>query len=181
MRDMDVLGRELQGHALRQATQRELAHGEGRGLGIALHAGRSAGEEDAAFASPEHPLGRFARHQKPAIGGDAQRFLHLSRNQLGEGPARAVAGVIDREGGRSQVPVERAEQRRDRGFVAGVAAIDPGAGFRRHGGELAGIARGQRQSGAQTRTRADDQRRFICHPCLSFRVHSAIYRRWIQL
>src|SRR5262244_2136708 len=54
MRDVDVLGRELARHALGQPAKRKLAHREGRRIGVALDAGRGAGEEDAAAAGGQH-------------------------------------------------------------------------------------------------------------------------------
>src|SRR5258708_35071150 len=54
MRDMDVLRCKLAGHALHQAAQAELAHREGCGVDIALHARRSTREEDRATPLRKH-------------------------------------------------------------------------------------------------------------------------------
>src|SRR5690242_20768682 len=51
MADMNVLRRELAGKALRQAAEREFAHGERCGAGITLDACRGAGEEQCAAAA----------------------------------------------------------------------------------------------------------------------------------
>ena len=69
MRDVDALPLQLARHRLGEAAQRELAHGEGRRLGIALHAGRGAGEEDRAPALRQPcaapPPGRRGSRHRP--------------------------------------------------------------------------------------------------------------------
>jgi hypothetical protein len=66
MGDMDALGAEFAGHALRQPAQGELAHGERRRLGIALDACRRAREQDGAAAARQHAARRFLRYQEAA-------------------------------------------------------------------------------------------------------------------
>ena len=96
MRDVDALGLQLARHRLRQPAQRELAHGERRRLGIALHAGRGAGEEDRA-ARRGFTMRRAAScpTRKPAEGRHLERLCHLFRIEIQERPARAIAGVVE--------------------------------------------------------------------------------------
>src|SRR5512143_2667437 len=121
MGDMDVLGRQLARHALCQPPQRELAHREGRRLGVALHAGRSAGEEDAAMALLQHAPGGGLRHEEAAIGGDHDRLLDLHRIQLDEGAPGAPARIVDDQIDPAQFLVDRVEQGRDILAPAGIA------------------------------------------------------------
>src|SRR5262245_16625076 len=77
MRDVNVLWSQFPRHALREPAQRELAHGEGRRLRVALHARRSAGEEDGAGAALEHALRRRLRHQKAGVGRDLEGLAYF--------------------------------------------------------------------------------------------------------
>src|SRR2546421_11944269 len=72
VRDMDVLRTELAREALREAAQRELAHGEGRRLGVALHAGGGAGKEKRAATTLDHAFERRLRDEEAPIGADDQ-------------------------------------------------------------------------------------------------------------
>jgi hypothetical protein len=92
---VNALRLQLAGQRLGQSTQRELAHGEGRGLGVALDAGRGPGEENRTLHLREHALGRCLRHQEAAKGRDLDCPLHLGGVEIHDGPARPVAGVIE--------------------------------------------------------------------------------------
>src|SRR6185437_1586030 len=98
---------------------------------------------------------------------------HLGRIELGEWPARAVAGVVDHHVGRTR-GIERGEQFVDLRAVAGVALMDLGAGFLRQRGKFIDRARGQRdgqaglgesarQRGRKTRACADDKSGCVGH------------------
>ena len=88
-------GRELAGHALGEPAQRELAHGERRRLGIALHARRRAREQDGAAAARQHAARRLLRHQEAAERRHQDRFLDLGGIEVDERPAGAVARIVD--------------------------------------------------------------------------------------
>ena len=97
MRDVDGLRRELARHALRHPAQRELAHREGCGLGIAFDAGRSAGEKDRAGAFSEHTLHRALSDEEGTEGAYHQRPMDFVRIERREGTSGAGAGVIDHD------------------------------------------------------------------------------------
>src|SRR5207248_9914517 len=97
VRDMDVLRAELAREALREATQRELADGKGRGLGIALDARGSAGEEKRAAPALHHALERRLGDEKAAIGAHDHRLEHFGALEIEERSAHAVARVVDDE------------------------------------------------------------------------------------
>src|SRR6185295_14331765 len=165
MRDVDALGPHLARQSLRQAAQRELAHGEGRRLGVALDARRGAGEEKAAALPRQHAFQRGLRDEEAAVGRDHQRPAHLVAIELEERPAHAVARVVDHEGRR----VDHREQRLDLRGVGRIAGEGLRAGFLLQLRELVEVARGERDAhagrralprerGGQTRPGADDQR-----------------------
>ena len=86
MGDMDVLGRQFARHALGQPAQAELAHREGRRVGITLDAGRGAGEQDRAASSFQHGPRCRLPDQEAAETGDPERPLDIGRRQLGNRP-----------------------------------------------------------------------------------------------
>ena len=110
MGDVDVLGRQLARYRLRQAAQAELAHGKGRGVGIALNAGRGAGEQDRAPPARGHALGRGLRHQKAAIACDRQRPFDIGRAEFDNWPAAAVARIVDDDVGHAEIGVDGGEK-----------------------------------------------------------------------
>src|SRR5207249_2464775 len=87
MRDVDAFRRQLARHALRKAAQRKLAHREGRGVRVPLHARRGAGEENRARAARQHALCRRLADQKAGEGADRERALDFLRLDLGDRPA----------------------------------------------------------------------------------------------
>ena len=168
VRHMDVLGRQLARHALSQAPEGELAHGEGRRAGVALDAGRGAGEENRSGASLQHRLGGCLADQKTAVAGDPQGLGHPLRIELHERARHALARVVHHHIRRPQVPGKVLEQRADFLRAAGIAAIDPRPAGPGQLVELVGIARGQGhghalageepgQGGAEAGAGPDDQ------------------------
>src|SRR5712691_11484766 len=70
MRDMNILRGKLARHALRERTQRELAHGERGGLRIGLEARGGPGKQDGAAAVSEHSYRRLLSDQETAKRAD---------------------------------------------------------------------------------------------------------------
>src|ERR1700730_18313931 len=68
MRDMDPLWPQFSRRALRQATKRELAHGERRGVRVALYTRAGAGQQDCAGTARDHSPCRLLDDQKAAEG-----------------------------------------------------------------------------------------------------------------
>ena len=141
MGDVDVLRRQLPRHALRQPAQAELAHGEGGGVGVALDAGRGAGELDRAAAARQHAPRRRLPHQEAAIAGDHQRLLHRRRVELGDRPLDAEARVVDDEVGHAEIAAQGLEQGVDILRPAGVAGMGAGTGLLGQCGKLVHLAR----------------------------------------
>src|SRR5262249_8918525 len=98
--DVDALRRELARHALGEAAQRELAHGEGRRLGIALDPRGGAGEQDRAVLLRQHAPRRLLGDEEAAIGGHRERLLHVERIELHGWTAGAGAVVVEPDCGR---------------------------------------------------------------------------------
>ena len=160
MGDMDALRRQFARHALRQAAQREFAHGERRRLRIALDAGRGAGEQDGAVALRQHALGRLLRHQEAAEGADRHRLLDLVGIEFDERAARAVAGIVDDHVGRAEGRFDVGEQLRDLGALGRIAGKSLAADLLRQRREIgraprrqrdfhAGLGEGPRQRGGK--------------------------------
>ncbi len=124
VRDMDALRRQFARHALRQPAQRELAHGERRRLGVALDAGRGAGEQDGAVPVRQHALDRLLRHQEAAEGADRDGLRHIGSRKFHEGAARPAAGIVDHHVGCADVALDRFEQR---ATSSGLVASQPNA------------------------------------------------------
>src|ERR1700739_2748619 len=95
MGDMDALRRQFAGERLRKAPQAELAHCEGGGLGIALHAGGGTGEQHCAMLVGQHPLRRLLRHQKAAERADHDGLRDLRRYEVEKGTAGTRARIVD--------------------------------------------------------------------------------------
>jgi hypothetical protein len=144
MGDVDVLRREFPGHALGEATQPELAHGEGCGERIALDAGRGAGEEDRAVAALQHQLRRCLAHQEAAVAGHHQGLLDLDGIELDEGATHAIARVVDDDIGHAEVAHDRGDAGTRVLAAAGIAGVGPRRGLFGQRRDLAGIAGGER-------------------------------------
>src|SRR5262249_6501953 len=166
---VDALRRKLARHALGEAAQRELAHGEGRRLGIALDPRGGAGEQDRAVLLRQHAPCRLLGDEEAAIGGHRERLLHVERIELDERTAGAEACVVDHDVGRAAGRVEIGEQLLDLAALARVAGERPRAGLLDERIEVAGGARrkrdldpilGQRprEGSGEPRTRANDER-----------------------
>src|SRR2546421_7496080 len=136
VRDVDALGRQLPRHALREATQRELSHRERRRFRVAFYARGSAGEENGTRAAGEHALRRALSYEKPRIARHPDRALDLFRVESDEGPAHAVARVVDHELGHAPFRFDRGEHRLDLRRVGGVTRERDRAGFLRERREL---------------------------------------------
>src|SRR5262249_18336530 len=104
--DVDALRRELARHALGETAQRELAHGEGCRLGIALDPRGGAGEQDCAVLLRQHAPRRLLGDEEAAIGGDGERFLNVERIELDERTAGAKTRVVDHDVGRAEGSIE---------------------------------------------------------------------------
>src|SRR5258705_4787395 len=97
VRDMDPLRMQLPRHALREAAERELAHGERCRLRVALDAGRGPDERDATMLLRQHALDRLLTDQEAAEGRGHQGFLDLGRIELGDRPAGPIARIVDHD------------------------------------------------------------------------------------
>src|SRR5262245_21283256 len=117
---MNALRLQLTRHRLGQSAQGELAHREGCGLGVALDAGRGAGEENRPLTLPQHALGRRLRHQKAAKSRDLDRPLHLAWIEIQEGAAGTIAGIVEHEVEPLEAVVQVLEQGRDGIEIGGI-------------------------------------------------------------
>src|ERR1700732_2448202 len=79
MADVNALRMQLARHGLREAPQRELSHGEGRGARISLHARGSAGEDNRALAARQHGTRRLLTGKKRTERRDLERAANLRR------------------------------------------------------------------------------------------------------
>src|SRR3546814_20833647 len=98
MGDMDALRCQFARQALRQAAQRELAHGERGGAGVALDARRSAGEQETAAAVRDHLPGGGLRHEEAAEAGTPKRLFDLRGYDFGHRTERAIRSEERRVG-----------------------------------------------------------------------------------
>ena len=142
VRHVDALRLQLARQRLRQAAQRELAHGERRRLRIALHAGRGAGEEDRALTPRHHAPRRLLR--RPRNPPKRRHRRSTIATSLGsrsrKAAARAVAGIVAAQHrcGRTRGPPRRTVPRRCRLFVAS-AAIGQRAGLLARAASLSAV------------------------------------------
>lgn len=97
VRHMDPLRRQLPGHALRKAPQRELRHGEGSRLRIAFDAGRSAREKDRAMTMGDHSSSRFLPDQESSKRAYRERRLDVLRLEGDDGPPDPGPRVVDND------------------------------------------------------------------------------------
>ena len=111
---------QLARHRLGEAAQRELAHGEGRRLGVALHAGRGAGEEDRAAPRGHHAPRRLLADEEAAEGRDLERLRTSFGIEVEERAAGAEAGIVEHDVERAERAVDLGEQRLDGVGLGGV-------------------------------------------------------------
>ena len=174
MGDVDSLRREFARHALRQAAQRELAHGERRRLRVALHARRGAGEKDRTALFRDHAARRLLRDQEAAERAHRQRALDLRRVEVRDRPAHPGARVVHHDVGLAERLVHGGEELPHLGRIHHVASESARAGFLAQRGKLVRVARRQRdahalareqpgQRGAQPLPRSYDQRPLVTH------------------
>ena len=132
MRHVDALRLQLARHRLREPAQRELAHREGRGLRIALHARRGAGEEDRAEALREAcaaPPAAPTRKPPKALTASVATSAGI---EIDKRPAHPAAGVVDDDVGRAEIAAPTiGEKARDLIGVGGVAGKGARAGLAR--------------------------------------------------
>jgi hypothetical protein len=144
---------------------------KGRGAGIALHAGRGAGQEDGAAAARGHPRHHGIAQQVAAVAGHQQGLFHRLGIQLGEGAALPGRGIEHYHVGQAEVRRHLGHHGVDRRAVGDVAGVGSGLQFPGQVGELVRIARGQRDPrafggeaardrGTEPRAGADDEHGF---------------------
>ena len=103
---MNSLGVQFPRHRLRQASLRELAHGERRRLRVALHARRSASEQDRAGFARQHPFCRRLADEEGAVDDPnlaREQFkrpdgmIKLKPNGLAKVKIEAMQAEVERE------------------------------------------------------------------------------------
>ncbi len=104
----------------------------------------SAGEDDRAVLARQHALCRLLRNQKSGKSGDGERLLDLGRIELDEGPAGAVAGIVNDHVGRSERGFDVGEKLDDVGLLCRVAGKGLAADFLGKRGEIGCTASRQR-------------------------------------
>jgi hypothetical protein len=110
---MDAARAQLPRHALGEPPQSELAHREGRRFGIALHARRGAGEKNCTLLARKHSPDGLLRHEKTAVGTDANCPLDIPLVEGGEGAANPGARIVYNHIGGPHFSLNVIEQARD--------------------------------------------------------------------
>src|SRR5204862_6643066 len=99
MRHVNALRMKLACQALREAAQREFAHGEWCRLDVALDAGGCAREQDRTLAAWQHAPCGLLRHLESPIDRDRNGFCHLHGVQVDERSAGAITRTVYRDVG----------------------------------------------------------------------------------
>ena len=185
MCDVHAVRGEFARHALRQATQRELAHRKGAGLRIALHRGGSTGEQDRAGLLRHHQARRLLTDKESAKSADGDGVRHLLRHQGCDRPARPCRGVVNHNVWFTERGDHGIEQARNLLRLRSFACKGRGSGLIAQGCQPIGITRGQGdlhvfmceaacQRGGEARAGSDDQGNpRVVHP--SSRCESRTY------